>query len=139
MTAVLDRALSGTPHLPVASCDVPLAHVVGADLQVPLANGASCRYANFDYAASAPALVSVHEHVQRALATYASVHRGAGYPSQVSTSRYETARDTVARFVNAAPDQVAVFTRNTTDALNLLASCVPGETVVLDVEHHANF
>ncbi|MGY2062379.1 aminotransferase class V-fold PLP-dependent enzyme, partial [Nocardia gipuzkoensis] len=36
-------------------------------------------------------------------------------------------------------DQVVVFTRNTTDSLNLLASCVPGDTVVLDIEHHANF
>lgn len=40
--------------------------------------------------------------------------------------------------MNCADDQVVVFTRNTTDSLNLLAQCVPGSTVVLDVEHHAN-
>jgi selenocysteine lyase/cysteine desulfurase len=66
------------------------------------------------------------------------VHRGAGYLSQVCTAAYEEARATVARFVGARADHVAVFTRNTTDALNLLAGAVPGEVVVLDVEHHAN-
>jgi selenocysteine lyase/cysteine desulfurase len=58
----------------------------------------------------------------------------------VSTTLYEAARAKVAAFVGARPDDVAVFTRNTTDALTLLAHCVPaGEAVVhLDIEHHAN-
>ena len=114
--------------------------VVGADLRAPLAGGGDTRYVNLDYAASAPALQAVADHVAEILPTYASVHRGAGYASQLSTRRYEDARDTVARFVGARPDDVVVFTRNTTDALNLLAGCVPegGEVVVLDIEHHAN-
>lgn len=48
-------------------------------------------------AASAPALVSVAEQVGAVLPTYASVHRGAGYASQVTTALYEHARAGVAR------------------------------------------
>ena len=97
-------------------------------------------YANLDYAASAPALEAVAARVTEVLPLYASVHRGAGYLSQVSTALYESARQTVARFVDARPDDVAIITRNTTDSLNLLAGVVPdgGRVLVLDVEHHAN-
>jgi selenocysteine lyase/cysteine desulfurase len=121
----------------------PLLDVVGGNLEVPLLGGGSVRYANLDYAASAPALRSVAEAVAEATEYYASVHRGAGYASQVSTALYERTRPVVARFVNARPDDVVVITRNTTDALNLLASAVPsavhgGSVVTLDLEHHAN-
>lgn len=116
----------------------PFARVSGCDLQVPLVQGGTCTYANFDYAASAPALAAVTDRIAELLPFYASVHRGAGYASRISTTSYEQARTSVSRFVGAAADQVVVFTRNTTDSLNLLASAVPGDVVVLDVEHHAN-
>ncbi|MEQ7006008.1 aminotransferase class V-fold PLP-dependent enzyme [Actinopolymorpha sp. B17G11] len=118
----------------------PLLPVVGADLQVPVVSGQQVPYAQLDYAASAPCLSAVAAHLNGVLPFYASVHRGAGYASQVSTTLYETARAKVAAFVGARPDDVVVFTRNTTDALTLLAHCVPtGEAVVhLDIEHHAN-
>jgi selenocysteine lyase/cysteine desulfurase len=114
--------------------------VVGSDTQVPLVDGRSVPYANLDYAASAPALESVAARVVEVLPLYASVHRGAGYLSQVSTALYEASRSAVARFVGAREDDVAIITRNTTDSLNLLAGCVPdgGRVLVLDVEHHAN-
>ncbi|MGK8521674.1 aminotransferase class V-fold PLP-dependent enzyme [Nocardia asteroides] len=115
-----------------------LARVSGDELLVPLVQGGTAPYANFDYAASAPALTQVSERVQQLLPFYASVHRGAGYASRISTECYEAARGSVRRFLDAADDQVVVFTRNTTDSLNLLACCVPGDTVVLDIEHHAN-
>ncbi|WP_280329641.1 aminotransferase class V-fold PLP-dependent enzyme [Nocardia wallacei] len=127
MTSALDRTRAA------------VARVSGCDLRVPLVQGGTRRYANFDYAASAPALAQVTDRVNELLPYYASVHRGAGYASRISTDCYEAARGSVARFLNCADDQVVVFTRNTTDALNLLASCVPGDTVVLDIEHHANF
>jgi selenocysteine lyase/cysteine desulfurase len=125
---------------PAGPADVPLLRVVGADTEVPLVAGGRARYVSLDTAASAPALVVVAERVAETLPLYASVHRGAGYLSQVSTALYETARDTVAAFVGARPDDVCVFTRHTTDSLNLLAGCVPaGESVlVLDSEHHAD-
>jgi len=118
----------------------PLCSVVGAQLPVPLVTGGTLPYANLDYAASAPALSAVAEHLATALPYYASVHRGAGYASQVSTALLENSRSCVARFVGARADDVVVFTRNTTDALNLLACAVPedGGVLHLDVEHHAN-
>jgi selenocysteine lyase/cysteine desulfurase len=116
----------------------PLAALVDAGLEVPVLGGGTVRHVNLDVAASAPALDAVAAHVARVLPYYASVHRGSGYPSQATTALVEDARATVARHVGARDDDLVVFTRNTTDGLNLLASAVPGETVVLDVEHHAN-
>ena len=112
--------------------------MVGADLDVPLVTGGRARYANLDYAASTPALRAVADQVTELLPLYSSVHRGAGYASAVCTSAYEAARATLAAFTGARPDDVVIFTRNTTDALNLLAAAVPGPVVHLDIEHHAN-
>jgi selenocysteine lyase/cysteine desulfurase len=136
-STTLDAASAATVS---ASGADPLLPVVGGDLQVPLLDGSWCRYANLDYAASAPALGSVAAHVQQVLPYYASVHRGAGYASQVSTALLEDAREAVGDFVGARAGDVVVFTRHTTDALNLLAACVPtwGDVVFLDLEHHAN-
>ena len=123
------------------SATAALLPVVGDDLQVPLVTGGSVRYANLDIAASAPALRSVAERVDELLPFYSSVHRGAGHASAVSTAAYETARQVVADFVGARPDDVVQLVRHTTDAFNLLATAVPadlGGVVVLDVEHHAN-
>ena len=118
--------------------DCALPTLVGARLRVPLVTGGDAPYANLDLAASAPALEDVAAHVTQLLPYYSSVHRGAGYASQVCTGVLEAARDTVGAFLGARPDDVVVFGRNTTDALNLLAAAVPGEVVCLDVEHHAN-
>jgi len=115
-----------------------LPKVVGADTVVPLLDGGEVAYANLDVAASAPALQAVADRIAEVLPWYASVHRGAGYLSQVSTALYESSRREVASFVGAREDDVAVITRNTTDSTNLLASVVPGRTLVFDVEHHAN-
>jgi selenocysteine lyase/cysteine desulfurase len=143
MTVTAERATPALrcPHdrLPVAGPGALLA-VVGASTRVPLIDGTTCTYANLDNAASAPALERVAARVSEVLPLYASVHRGAGYLSQVSTALYESSRQTIARFVGARQDDVAIITRNTTDALNLLAGCVPdgGRVLVLDLEHHAN-
>lgn len=112
--------------------------VTGTGIRVPLVGGGEVAYANLDYAASAPALLAVKEHVDEVLPYYASVHRGAGYLSQVSTSLYESARATVRETVGARADDSVIFTRNSTDALNLLARCTRGVVLVLDTEHHAN-
>nr|WP_189247160.1 aminotransferase class V-fold PLP-dependent enzyme [Streptosporangium pseudovulgare] len=114
--------------------------VLGADLEVPVRGGRLAPYANLDYAASAPCLEPVSAAVAAALPAYSSVHRGAGYASQLTTARYERARHTVRAFAKARPDDAVVFTRNTTDATNLLARCLPEGTtvVVFDTEHHAS-
>ncbi|MDH2425865.1 aminotransferase class V-fold PLP-dependent enzyme [Sphaerisporangium sp. TRM90804] len=123
---------------PAAARTVPA--VLGADLEVPVKGGRLVPYANFDYAASAPCLAPVRDAVTAALPAYSSVHRGAGYASQLTTARYEQARHTVRAFVGARPDDAVVFTRNTTDAANLLARALPEGTtvVVFETEHHAS-
>ncbi|MDX6742621.1 aminotransferase class V-fold PLP-dependent enzyme [Actinocorallia sp. A-T 12471] len=110
--------------------------VVGLDAPVPVRGGFT-GYANFDYAASAPCLQAVADAVAQALPYYSSVHRGAGYASQVTTRAYEEARETVREFLGGP--QAVVFTRNTTDSFNLLARAVPQGTsvVVFASEHHA--
>lgn len=123
----------------------PLAAVTGAEIQAPLISGGHIRYANLDYGASAPALTVVSAYLNEILPFYASVHRGAGYASQISTSVYENSRAIVRDFVGGRPDDSVIFTRNTTDSLNLLAGCLPtadgrpaGDVLYLDIEHHAN-
>lgn len=123
----------------------PLAAVTGAEIQAPLIQGGHIRYANLDYGASAPALSVVSAYLNEILPYYASVHRGAGYASQISTSVYENSRSIVRDFVGGRSDDSVIFTRNTTDSLNLLAGCLPvaagqhlGEVLYLDIEHHAN-
>jgi selenocysteine lyase/cysteine desulfurase len=118
----------------------PLLDVVGRDLEVPVLAGRTARHVNLDHAASTPPLQVVADGLARALPYYASVHRGAGYPSQVSTAAYEDARERIAAHVGARSTDITVVVRNTTDALNLLACSVPDEVTVvhLDVEHHAN-
>jgi selenocysteine lyase/cysteine desulfurase len=114
--------------------------VVGEDVSVPLVGGGATRYANLDQAASAPALVAVWQAVNELMPWYSSVHRGTGFKSRVATEAYEAARGPVGQLVGARPDDVVIFTRNTTDAVNLLARCLPeGTTVVTTLaEHHAN-
>ncbi|WP_027660221.1 aminotransferase class V-fold PLP-dependent enzyme [Salinispora fenicalii] len=95
---------------------------------------------NLDYAASAPCAQAAADAVTALLPWYASVHRGAGALSQHCTLAYEQARQTVGDFFGARPDDHVVFTRNTTDALNLLARALPTGTTVVTFggEHHAN-
>jgi selenocysteine lyase/cysteine desulfurase len=118
----------------------PLRELIGAKTVVPLADGGEARYVNLDYAASTPSLAQVAARVSEVLPWYSSVHRGSGYLSLVSTSLYESARARLHGFLGARTDDVVIFTRNTTDSLNLLSKAVPkgGEVVYLDVEHHAN-
>ena len=124
-----------------AAVEVPGAvpPVAGARLTVPLADGRRVQYANLDHAASAPCLDAVQDAVNELLPWYASVHRGAGFASQVSTKVYERARGVVRDFVGARDTDEVIFTRNTTDALNLLARALPVRTsvVVFDTDHHA--
>src|SRR5579884_2674267 len=113
---------------------------VGDGLRVPLVGGGEVTYANLDLAASAPALGAVADAVAEFLPWYSSVHRGAGFASMVATDAYESARGRVASFAGARDGDAVVFTRNTTDATNLLAWSLPQDTevVAFATEHHAN-
>jgi cysteine desulfurase/selenocysteine lyase len=117
--------------------------LVGVDVPVPTLEGRLVPYVNLDNAASTPAFVSVMETIERFLPYYASVHRGTGYKSRLSTGAYEEARAVVGRFVGADPDRdVVVFAKNTTEAINKLARAMPiaDDAVVLTtlLEHHSN-
>ncbi|PMB03662.1 cysteine desulfurase [Fischerella thermalis CCMEE 5198] len=75
----------------------------------------------------------------------ANVHRGVHTLSAKATEAYEAARDKVTAFVNAASRQEIVFTRNATEAINLVAyswgmdNLQPGDEIILSVmEHHSN-
>lgn len=87
----------------------------------------------------APCLVAVKQAVDELLPWYSSVHRGAGYKSLLATDAYEDAREAVRLFVGGRGDDAVVFTRNTTDALNLLAAALTpdteaaSETMLLDL------
>ncbi len=113
--------------------------VLGRDVRVPLVTGGEVGYAALDYAASAPALQRVWDDVAAYAPYYGSVHRGAGYLSQLSTDLFEQSRAEVARFLGCRPDDQVVFTRSTTDSLNLLAAALPSgtRTYVFETEHHA--
>jgi selenocysteine lyase/cysteine desulfurase len=112
---------------------------VSDNLGVPTLHRTVVDYANFDHAASTPALESVKTAVDIALRTYSSVHRGNGYASRITSGWYEEARAQVHGFVGARPQDLVVFTRNSTDSLNLLARSLPADTTtfVFESEHHA--
>ena len=114
--------------------------VLGRDVTVPLVTGGEVTYAALDYAASAPALQRVWDDVAAYAPYYGSVHRGAGYLSQLSTDLFENARKTVAEFLGCREDDQVVFTRSTTDSLNLLAAALPADcqVFVFETEHHAS-
>jgi cysteine desulfurase/selenocysteine lyase len=76
---------------------------------------------------------------------YANVHRGAYYMSEQATDAYEAARAAVARFLNAESAREIVFTKSSTEAINLVAHSYgrgvlkPGQAVLIsEMEHHAN-
>jgi selenocysteine lyase/cysteine desulfurase len=114
--------------------------VLGRDVTVPLVTGGEVTYAALDYAASAPALQRVWDDVAAYAPYYGSVHRGAGYLSQLSTDLFENARRTVAEFLDCRGGDQVVFTRSTTDSLNLLAAALPAgcQVFVFETEHHAS-
>ena len=75
----------------------------------------------------------------------ANVHRGVHYLSQQATDLHEAAREKVRQFINAAKTEEIVFTRGTTEAINLIASSFcesqmeeGDEVLVSDMEHHSN-
>jgi cysteine desulfurase / selenocysteine lyase len=75
---------------------------------------------------------------------YANVHRGLHFLSNAATARYENARESVRRFLNAPSVEEIIFTRNLTDGVNLVANSFgmdfkKGDEIVLSImEHHSN-
>ena len=99
-----------------------------------------------DNAASAQKPNQVLERLQRAYTEqYANVHRGLHYLANEATEAYEAARETVRAFINAERKEEIIFTRNATEAINLVAYTFgrerikAGDEIVLSImEHHSN-
>ena len=78
--------------------------------------------------------------------SYANVHRGVYTLAERATAGYEGAREKVRAYINAPSNREVIFTRSSTEALNLIAyawgleNLGPGDVVVItELEHHANF
>lgn len=76
---------------------------------------------------------------------YANVHRGLHYMANAATEAFEHARETVRAFINAESTDEIIFTRNATEAMNLVAASLgqmvlkPGDEIILSImEHHSN-
>ncbi|MCS6958983.1 MAG: SufS family cysteine desulfurase [Pseudanabaenaceae cyanobacterium SKYGB_i_bin29] len=130
----------------VLTSDRCLADLVRADFPIlhQTVNGKPLIY--FDNAASS----QKPEYVLQAWLNYyhrdnANVHRGAHTLSTRATEEFEAAREKVARFINARSVQEIIYTRNATEAINLVArtwgeaSIKAGDEIILTVmEHHSN-
>ena len=123
------------------------AHALRADFAVfeELVNGLPIAYLDSASSTQKPrqvldAMREFYEH------SYANIHRGVYRLAERATEGYEGARRKVAAFVNAPSDREVIFTRNATEAINLVAygwgldNLGPGDLVVVsELEHHANF
>jgi len=142
--AVEARAVAGGSHLALGAAydvdriraDFPILYreVHGRPL-VYLDNGASAQKPR--------QVLEAMDHAYRF--EYANVHRGLHYLANAATQNVEDARETARRFLNAPTTSEIIFTRNATDAINLVASSFggmvlgEGDEVVLSImEHHSN-
>ncbi|SMY33172.1 SufS family cysteine desulfurase [Photobacterium andalusiense] len=99
-----------------------------------------------DSAATAQTPLAVIERMQRFYThEYATVHRGVHRLSAHATQNMEQARQTVANFVNATSSDQIIFTKGTTEAINLVANTylptftqAGDEIIITDMEHHSN-
>jgi cysteine desulfurase / selenocysteine lyase len=117
--------------------------IVGVDQPVPLLDGRLVPYVNLDNAASTPALTDTMDAVQRFMPYYASVHRGTGFKSRLSTVAYDQAHEIVGRFVGAdLRTNTVIFGKNTTEAINKLSfrlACPTNSVIITtQLEHHSN-
>ncbi|WP_102401004.1 aminotransferase class V-fold PLP-dependent enzyme [Haloimpatiens massiliensis] len=121
--------------------------IVGAYCKVPICNGTSTYYINFDNAATTPAFLAVMDKLNKFAPWYSSIHRGTGYKSKLSTDMYNLCRTVVANFVKAdlSKDEV-LFVKNTTEGINKLSYLLKGDKSNEDkdivlctfMEHHSN-
>src|SRR6266571_7511062 len=99
-----------------------------------------------DNAASAQKPKAVLDRLERAYTQeYANVHRGLHYLANAATEAYESAREKVRAFLNAGRPEEIIFTRNATEAINLVAYTFgrervkAGDEIVISImEHHSN-
>jgi len=119
----------------------PLAHLVRADFPILRQQIHGKPLVYLDNAATSQKPTAVLEALRSYYeADNANVHRGVHTLSSRATDAYEGARDKVAAFVNAASRQEIIYTRNASEAINLVAYALQaGDEIILTVmEHHSN-
>ena len=104
------------------------------------------RLVYLDSAGSAQKPQQVIEAVQRVYGSeYSNVHRGLHYMSEQTSARYEEAREKVRAFINAEHEHEVIFTKGTTESINMVASSfgnanvgLGDEVIITHAEHHSN-
>lgn len=137
------RKKADTPQAPAAPYDVER---IRTDFPILYREIYGKPLVYLDNGASAQKPLSVIEAMDHAYRfEYANVHRGLHYLSNTATERFEEARETVRRFLNAPSVDQIIFTRNATEAINLAAASFgaleigEGDEIVLSImEHHSN-
>ncbi|MEM7512500.1 MAG: aminotransferase class V-fold PLP-dependent enzyme, partial [Bacteroidota bacterium] len=100
----------------------------------------------FDNAATSQKPIQVIERLENYYKLHNSnVHRGVHFLSQTATDEYEGARKTIQKFINAAHEHEVIYTRGTTEGINLVASSFGrkfiqegDEIIISHLEHHSN-
>ncbi len=142
---VIEARERAEPHLSLAAVDYDVDRI-RADFPILFRDIHGKPLTYLDNGASAQKPRSVLEAMDHAYRfEYANVHRGLHYLSNTATQRFEDARETTRRFINAGSVEEIIFTRNATGALNLVASSFgqmaigEGDEIVLSImEHHSN-
>ena len=136
------KAVSGHSKTTAAAVDFT---AVRKDFPVLAQEVHGCRLAYLDNAASAQRPHAVIDAISRYYEhDHANVHRGVHTLSHRATDAYEGAREKVRGFINAASTREIVFTRGTTEAINLIAASLSqslhagDEILISHMEHHSN-
>jgi cysteine desulfurase/selenocysteine lyase len=134
---------AGESLAPSAGCD---ALTIRADFPILSTRRAGKRLVYLDSASSAQKPRAVLDAIENCYATsYANVHRGVYELSETATRAYESVRGLTGRFIGASDRREIVFTKNVTEAINLVATSwgrsnlsSGDEILVSEMEHHAN-
>lgn len=117
---------------------------IGVDNPVQLADGKMAMPIGFDNGATTPSLKSSYRELCKGLITYGAVARGTGQKSEITTKKYEDARQIILDFFNVGSDSryTAVFGKTTTECMNLLVNALiksnDDKIITTRMEHHAN-
>ena len=145
-SSALAPAAPAAPALALAPAPALDPHALRADFPILAERPHGKPLVYLDSAATSQKPVAVIEAMDRYYRAYnANVHRGIYEISEKATAAYEGAREQVARFINAPSEREIVWTRNATEAINLVAyswgrrHLGRGDAIVLtEMEHHAN-
>ena len=117
--------------------------IVGIDTLVKNIYGEDTKYINFDNAATTPPFKNIFDELEKYMNYYASVGRGVGYKSKLSSDLYNKSRQRVKKFFDINDERYTViYSMNTTQSINILANALvkSKKDIVIStrMEHHSN-